>query len=89
MPRPFKRRILSTKPRSRYFKPAGVPMRSLDEVVLTAAEVEALKMRGQGLSQTEIGGKMGVSQPTLHRILSSAVRKVGDALANGKAIRID
>ncbi len=64
-------------------------MRSLDEVVLTAAEVEALKMRGQGLSQTEIGGKMGVSQPTLHRILSSAVRKVGDALANGKAIRID
>lgn len=63
-------------------------MRALEEVALTIAEVEALKLRGEGLDQTTIAEKMGVSQPTLHRILASAVKKVGDALANGKAIRI-
>jgi len=88
MPRPFKHRRVSGKPRSNYFKPAGIPLRALEEVVLTAAEVEALKLRGRGLDQTEIAVKMGVSQPTAHRIISSAIQKVGDALANGKAIRI-
>ena len=47
MPRPFKHRRVSGKPRSNYFKPASIPLRALEEVVLTAAEVEALKLRGR------------------------------------------
>jgi len=32
---------------------------------------------------------MGVSQPTFHRILSEAHRKIAEAVVEGKAIRIE
>ncbi|MBR9678478.1 MAG: DUF134 domain-containing protein [Nanoarchaeota archaeon] len=89
MPRPrIKRRILF-EPGVTYYKPAGVPVRSLEEVELGLDGIEALRLSDViGLSQDEAAEKMGVSQPTFHRILDKVRKKVADALINGKAIKI-
>jgi uncharacterized protein len=73
-----------------YFKPQGVPLRCLEEVVLEADEFEAIMLYDyQGLNQIEAAGRMHVSQPTFARILSRANKKVAQAIVEGKAIRIE
>ncbi|OPY69955.1 MAG: hypothetical protein A4E57_00833 [Syntrophorhabdaceae bacterium PtaU1.Bin034] len=73
-----------------YFKPAGVRMVELEEVVLGHDEIEAMRLKHLlGLSQEEAGGQMNISQPTLHRLLSSACEKIADAIVSGKALRIE
>lgn len=73
-----------------YFKPQGIPLRMLEEVVLKADELEALKLYDvDGLEQTKAAEKMKISQPTFARILDSANKKVATALVKGKAIRIE
>ena len=89
MPRPFKRRIIRFDPRVEYYKPAGVPIRELEEIILLRDEVEALRLcDAENLNQKKAAEKMGVSQPTFHRILSSARSKLAKAVISGKAIRI-
>jgi len=62
----------------------------LEEVVLRADELEALKLYDvDGLEQTKAAEKMKISQPTFARILDSAYKKIADALIKGKAIRIE
>jgi len=73
-----------------YFKPAGIPLGSLEEVRLSLEEAEALRLKDlEGLEQEQGAEKMNVSRPTFQRILSSARKKMADALLNGKAIRIE
>ena len=73
-----------------YFKPRGVPLRVLDEVVLGLDEVEALRLADfEGLSHEETGERMQVSRQTVGRILEAGRRKVADALVHGKALRIE
>jgi predicted DNA-binding protein (UPF0251 family)/predicted Fe-Mo cluster-binding NifX family protein len=73
-----------------YFKPAGVRMVDLEEVVMGHDEIEAMRLKHlQGLSQEEAAGQMNISQPTFHRLLSSACEKLADAVVNGKALRIE
>jgi predicted DNA-binding protein (UPF0251 family) len=73
-----------------YFKPQGIPLRMLEEVVLRADELEALKLyEVDGLEQTQAAEKMKISQPTFARILDSANKKVAEALVKGKAIRFE
>jgi predicted DNA-binding protein (UPF0251 family) len=73
-----------------YFKPAGVPLRTLEEIVLQVDEVEALRLKDvRGLDQIVAAKKMKVSQSTFQRILSSAHQKMATALVRGKAIRIE
>ena len=72
-----------------YFKPRGVPLSMLDEVILTIDELEAIRLKNiEGLEQIKAARKMKVSQSTFQRILSSAYKKISDALINGKAIKI-
>jgi predicted DNA-binding protein (UPF0251 family) len=83
-------RMVSSLPNITYFKPAGIPMRFLNEVRLSVEEAEALRLKDlEGLEQVEGAVSMGVSRPTFQRVLSSARKKVADALLNGKAIRIE
>ncbi len=90
MPRPCINRRVRFNPNVDYFKPAGIPLRQIEEVELTLAEAEAIRLFDvQKLEQKQCAGKMEVSQPTFSRILDSARKKIGDALINGKAIRID
>jgi predicted DNA-binding protein (UPF0251 family) len=73
-----------------YFKPAGIPLRDLEEVCMSIEEAEAIRLKDlEGLEQEQGAEKMNVSRPTFQRILASARQKVADALLNGKAIRID
>lgn len=73
-----------------YFKPLGIPLRVLKEVVVEDDELEAIKLyQVDGLDQTKAAEKMKISQPTFARILSSANKKIAEALIKGKAIRIE
>ena len=90
MSRPFKCRRIEYSPGITYFKPAGVPLRSLEEIQLSLEEVEALRLKDiEGLEQEEAAGKMNISRPTFQRVLASARHKTANALLNGKAIRIE
>jgi uncharacterized protein len=89
MPRPRKRRCLRFSPDVYYFKPRGVPLRELEEVVLAADELEALKLHDvDGLEQVKAAERMKISQPTFARILDRGYKKVAEALIKGKAIKI-
>jgi len=90
MSRPVKWRRVALIPQVSYFKPAGIPLRALEDVGLTVEEVEAIRLKDvEGLQQEECAQRMRISRPTFHRVLRSARRKVADALINGKAIRIE
>jgi len=89
MPRPVKCRRVSFLPEVKYYKPAGVPMREVEEVCLSIEEVEAIRLKDlEGLEQEQSAKMMNISRPTFHRILNSAHYKVAEALFSGKAIRI-
>jgi predicted DNA-binding protein (UPF0251 family) len=90
MARPFCCRRVAGEPESNYFKPRGVPLLSLDEVVMTVDEFEAIRLADlEGLYQEQAAGRMGISRPTFGRIIESAHRKVADALVGGKALKIE
>ena len=90
MPRPKIRRCLRFKPNVHYFKPQGIPLRHLKEVVLEPDEIEALKLHDiDGLEQIQAAKKMKVSQPTFARILDSTYKKIAQGIIKGKAIRIE
>ena len=89
MPRPRLCRRIQFNPNITYFKPQGVPMRDLEIIELTTEEVEALRLRNtENLEQEEAAKKMNTSQSTYQRILSSAYKKITEAIIEGKAIRI-
>jgi predicted DNA-binding protein (UPF0251 family) len=73
-----------------YFKPAGIPLRDLEEVCMSIEEAESIRLKDlEGLEQEQGAEKMNISRPTFQRVLASARQKIADALLNGKAIRID
>jgi len=77
-------------PEATYFKPAGIPLRVLDEVRLSVEEAEAIRLKDlEGLEQEQGAEKMNISRPTFQRVLASARQKIADALLNSKAIRIE
>ncbi len=87
MVRPRKRRNLNLPPRPAVYKPAGIPLESLRQILLLPEELEALRLADvQGLSQSEAAGQMGVSRSTFQRILERAHRQVALALVEGQAL---
>ena len=89
MVRPLKPRRVLFDPDVVYFKPRAVPLSMLDEVDLSIDELEALRLCDlKDFEQKEAAKKMKISQSTLQRILTSARKKVAEALIEGKAIKI-
>lgn len=87
--RPRSRCKIEFCPPCSYFTPNGVLKGDLKIIELSAEEAESLRLRNiKGLDQTASAKKMDVSQSTYQRILTSANRKVTEALIGGKAIRI-
>jgi len=77
-------------PEVTYFKPAGIPLKAVEEVRLSVEEAEAIRLKDlEGLEQEQGAEKMNISRPTFQRVLASARQKIADALLNGKAIRIE
>jgi predicted DNA-binding protein (UPF0251 family) len=65
-------------------------MTELKRISLAVDELEAIRLKDlELLEQERAATTMNVSQPTFHRILESAHKKVADALVNGKAIGIE
>ena len=90
MPRPISTRQISQEPPRNSYKPAGVPLRELEEVVLTLDEFEALRLADhEGHYQDAVAERMGVSRATVGRFLGNARGKVAEAFVEGKAIRFE
>ncbi|MFH1326830.1 MAG: DUF134 domain-containing protein [archaeon] len=88
-PRPCKRRRVMGRPNSSYFKPSGIPTVDLEKSSLSLDEFEALRLIDyENIPQEKACKKMEISQPTLSRILTSARKKIADAIINSKAIEI-
>ena len=87
--RPVKWRRVASVPEVTYFKPAAIPLRSLQEICLTVEETEAIRLKDlEGLEQEECAREMNISRPTFQRLLLSGRQKLADAIINGKAIKI-
>lgn len=90
MPRPSLCRRIAQHPDATYFKPPGIPLTELEEVVLTVDELEALRLADkEGMYQEHAAERMNISRPTFGRIVETARRKVAEALVEGKALRIE
>lgn len=90
MARPECCRNINSLPDTAYFKPRGVPLSGLEEVVLALDEFEAIRLADlEGLYHDAAAEKMGISRQTFGRILESARHKVADFLSGGKALKIE
>lgn len=90
MPRPRRQRRIGCAFRARQFKPAGVPLRGLEQIALGEDELEALRLvDALGHNQQKAATTMNISQPTLNRILASARQKSARALSEGLALTIN
>lgn len=90
MARPHKERRIQQLPPITHYKPVAIPLRDLDEVVLTYEEMEGIRLVDcEQLDMGEAAASMEVSRPTLHRIVSRARQKIATALWQGKALRIE
>ena len=90
MARPPRCRHVEFNPDVTYFKPRGIPLIELEETILTVDELEAVRLKDlKGLEQTAAAEKMDISQPTFHRLVSAARKKIAKALIEGRALRIE
>ena len=75
---------------SRFFKPSGIPISELEEIVLQKDELESLRLKNvEWLDIIKWAEKMNISKSTFARIYNNAVVKISEALVNGKAIKIE
>jgi len=89
MPRPKKNRKICFNPKSNYFKPRGIPLVELDNILLEPDEVEAIRLADKlMLSHEKSAKKMQISRATFGRIVNTARKKIADAIIDGKAIEI-
>jgi len=71
------------------FKPCGKRAEELDEIELFEDELEAIRLSDHlGLYQEEAALKMNISRTTFSRIVSSARKKVAEALLDKKILII-
>lgn len=90
MARPRNCRRVGYVPGSNYFKPGGIPLSMLEDVILTVDEFEAIRLADlENLYQEQAAEKMNVSRQTFGRIIESARKKVAEVLVRGKALKIE
>jgi len=90
MSRPPRQRIVCGNPVATVFKPAGIPARMLEWTQLALDEFEVIRLvDGEGMDQETVAAQMGVSRPTVTRILASARAKIARVLVHGQAIAIE
>jgi uncharacterized protein len=90
MTRPRCCRRVTGEPGCKIFKPAGVPASSLEEVVLSLDEFEAIRLADrEGLYHEQAAESMNVSRQTFGRIVEAARGKIARVLVEGLALRIE
>ncbi len=72
-----------------YFKPRNIPLNELEEVEISDEELETLRLRYIERLDQEVSAKqMGISQSQYQRDITEALKKITEALIDGKAINI-
>jgi len=90
MVRPHKERRIEQMPTVTHYKPAGIPLKNIDEIVLAFEEMEALRLADvEQLDQGAAAERMGISRPTFHRLINKAHQKIATALWQGMALRVE
>ncbi len=88
MARPRSPRTIAGRPVATLFKPGGVP--ALAQIGMTLDEFEAVRLADlEAFDHAQAARRMGISRQTFGRALSSARRKVAEALVLGHALRIE
>jgi len=88
--RPKKTRWIKCEPGERCFRPQCKPLNKLEGVFMSLDEFEAVRLADfEGLKQVDAAKRMKISRPTFSRIITTAHSKIGDALVNVKAIKIE
>ncbi len=89
MPRPRRFRRILEEPQIRCFKPEKENTDFSETIKLTIDEFEAIRLRDyHDIQQKRSAEIMGISQPTFHRILTSARKTISKALIEGKVLII-
>ncbi len=89
MPRRKKNRIVNYPPIFTDFKPVGIQSRSLQELILSLDEYEAIRLADfVGLNHIEAAEEMEISRSTFTRLILQARKKLADFLVNGKVLSI-
>lgn len=87
MGRPKIPRNICGRPADSCFKPNGIPMNELPQILLDPDEFEALRLVDLlGMQQQEAAVEMSISRQTLANLVKSARFKVADCLVHGKAL---
>ena len=90
MVRPPKKRMIGQAPNFKVFKPAGIPVQQSTAIVLSVDEFEAIRLVDhEGLDHEGAASLMGVSRPTLSRIVDRARSKVAECLVKGQVLMIE
>lgn len=88
--RPKKIRWIKCSSEERCFRPKCKPAKELEGIDLTLDELEAIRLCDyESHEQDKVARMMKVHRSTVSRILTSARKKIADALVNIKAIRIE
>ncbi|MFH0984916.1 MAG: DUF134 domain-containing protein [Candidatus Omnitrophota bacterium] len=88
--RPKKTRHVGCKPGDRCFRPLHVPRKDIVVTKITLDELEALRLcDGMRLEQNAAARKMKVHRSTVSRILTSARKKIANALVHHHGIKIE
>ncbi|MDO5851709.1 MAG: DUF134 domain-containing protein [Methanobacteriaceae archaeon] len=86
MVRPKKQRRITNNPKHTKFNQNNTNTKPIELIV---DEYEAIRLKDyHNIKQKESSELMGISQPTFHRILNSARKKIATALIDGKQIII-
>ena len=87
MSRPKNNRIVYEPPSYTEFKPAGVSIKSLEEIQLSLDEFEAIRLADLlGMSHEEAANEMGVSRSTFSRLIVKSRKKIASFFFQGKLL---
>lgn len=90
MTRRMKCRRIGSRPTVSAFKPAGLRMKDIEQVVLQIDEFEAFRLAHKEQLYHEDAAKlMNVSRQTFGNILARASEKIADVLVHGKSLLIE
>lgn len=90
MPRNKCRRRVGFYPINTLYKPAGIPARDLEIIIIDYDEIEAIRLADlECLYHEQAAEKMNVSRQTFGRIIESAHKKIAEGLIKGKALEIN
>lgn len=88
--RPKKTRWISCLPGERCFRPLCKNPDNLEGVVLSLDEFEVLRLTHlEKWEQEDVAKLMKIHRSTISRILTSAHKKITDALVNLKSIKVE